>query len=76
MTSHETIRWLAREYPTATVAEIGSALNGSPGIIRALLDRTSADDTAEFNRRRVPGIDPMFVRILRKRLVARLAVAS
>jgi hypothetical protein len=60
--------YLAREFPTATAAEIALALDMAAGDVRRMLKRSATWDTAEYGRRRHGGIDMDFVRIMKKRV--------
>lgn len=69
---HLKIRHLAREYPTATSAEIALAVYDAPARVRSVLGRVTMEDEAEISYRSSRGLpaspDDRFVRIMRKRV--------
>ena len=69
--SSDMIRYLAREYPTASSYEIGHALGVSVQLVRIITGKSSVDDAGEMTVRKTPGTDMVFVSIMKKRIAPR-----
>lgn len=69
---HLKIRHLAREYPTATSAEIGAAVYEAPAHVRTILNRSGGYDIQENEYRAEHGLpaspDGKLISIMRKRV--------